>query len=289
MEDDLDKIEAIFGKVTEVEAYFDVVATLKRYPRMTKVFIPNSPYQKKVHFMEARKADDVSADAWVSRDIDLNAEDNLERSLRKTKTLITDYVLCNEFELFATFTFSPKKTKDRFNPEVVKMQMANWLKNQRTRNGKFSYLIVPEFHKDGKALHFHALMKNYTGELIDIGRNHRGRKLYHFKSYTLGFNSAVEIDDDDEDVDKVSSYVKKYITKDMPQFRGKRRFWTSHGLARPQFEDNPPKWYLDVPPQRVYENEYGRTLYFLNSSIPASQVDSLTEDSTKPPISGLSG
>lgn len=39
-------------------------------------------------------------------------ESNLERSIRQTKTTITDYVLSNNFEIFATFTFSPKKSID---------------------------------------------------------------------------------------------------------------------------------------------------------------------------------
>lgn len=263
MEDELDKLQAIFGKVQEVETYFDVVASSKEYIPYIKVFIPDTPYQKKIPFLEEHKDDDIDVEDWTSNIVSEFIEDNLERSLRKTKTLISDYLLCNEFDLFATFTFSPKKTSDRFNPEVVKLQMANWLKNQRKRNGKFTYLIVPEFHKDGKALHFHALLNGYAGVLEDAGMTSKGRQLYNFKGYTLGWNSAVKIDN----IEAVSSYVKKYITKDMPQFRGKRRFWATLGLNKPKVVDNPPnKWYLHATPFREFENEYGTTLFFTHEA-----------------------
>ena len=206
-----------------------------------------------------------------------STEDDIERSLRKTKTLIADYVLCNDFELFATFTFSPKKTSDRFKPEVVKLQMANWLKNQQARYGKFSYLIVSEFHADRKALHFHALIKGYKGILEETGKSSKGRLIYYFKSYTLGFNSAVKIDNPE----KVSSYIRKYITKDMPQFRGKHRFWATHDLTKPRAQDNINLAALGTP-DKTHENEYGVTLLFLNRSSLATESQSHAEDSSKP-------
>ncbi len=285
MNNDLNKIESIFGKIKKIDASYEVRASAKYYPHHTKVFIPNVPYRKMIPFMEQRidDLDDIVED-WDTRviaDSKTSTEDNLERSIRRTKTLISDYVLCNDFDIFATFTFSPKKTADRTDTRTVKRQMSNWIKNQKARNSNFAYLIVPEFHKDGKSLHFHALIHDYPGELIDSGNRINGRKSYNFKSYTLGINSAVKIDDRH----KVSNYVKKYITKDMPQFPGKHRFWSSTGLERPRVEDNPSEWYLQAKPQRVYENEYGCTLYFITDSSQATESHSLTEGSTPPSLS----
>lgn len=260
MEDDLARIEKIFGKVKQVDSEYEVFASAKIYPKLIKVFIPNHPYKKQVPFMEPHIDElDGEVEDWATRveTSELRQIENLIRSLRRSKTLISDYVLCNEFDLFATFTFSPEKS-DRFNPDAVKLQMANWLRNQRNRTGRFKYLIVPEFHKDRKALHFHALLKDYKGELVEAGRTHKGRQLYHFKNYTLGFNSAVPIDD----VEKVSSYVKKYLTKDMPQFRDKRRFWNSLNLAKPRVIDNPENIDGIGVPDHVFTNEYGRILYY---------------------------
>jgi hypothetical protein len=258
MEDDLKRLEEIFGKISRAESTYEVRASAKHYPSLTKVFVPNTPYQKKIPFLD--DAEDERAENWTNRatvTLKTSNEDNLDRSLRNTKTTVADYALCNEFNIFATFTFSPEKS-DRLNPNAVKMQMANWLRNQRKRFGRFGYLIVPELHKDRRALHFHALMKDYSGILTFSGRNHKGRPIYHFKSYTLGFNSAVPIDN----IQKVSSYLRKYITKDMPQFHNKHRFWTSNGLSRPRVEDNPADWYLRETPLQTYVTEYGVVLYF---------------------------
>lgn len=152
-------------------------------------------------------------------------ESTLQRSLRRSKTVISDIVLSNDFDMFATFTFK----KDRQNKELCKTKMQNWLNNQQKRTGKFQYLIVPEFHKDGKSLHFHALFNNYKGKLIETGVLINTRKSYNIKSYTLGFTSVVKIDNKE----KVANYVKKYITKDMPRFEGKKRYWASTKLKKP--------------------------------------------------------
>jgi hypothetical protein len=257
MDDELNRLEPVFGKVSRAESHFRVIRTAKVYPRLIKVFEPTLPYLKKIPFMEDHE-DDFYVEDWPTREINSKTsnEDNLERALRQSKTTISDLTLCNGFELFATFTFSPEKS-DRLNPVAVKIQMANWLRNQRKQHGKFHYLIVPEFHKDGKALHFHALLKEYRGILIDSGKYIKGRRAYNFKSYTLGINSAVWIDD----IQKVSGYVKKYITKDMPQFRGQHRFWTSTGLKRPLVIDNLDSTLLGGEVLWAFENEYGRMYY----------------------------
>lgn len=282
MDDELERLIKIFGKVQRIDAHYQVHASAKIYPNQVKVFIPNDSYRKKIPFMEERVDElDGFVDDWET-DVALSLkrkEDNLIRSIRRTKTLISDLVLCNEFDIFCTFTFSPEKA-DRQNPTAVKIQMANWLRNQRQYNGSFDYLIVPEFHKDGKSLHFHALFKEYTGELIDTGLKINGRKVYNFKSYTLGFNSAVPIDD----INKVSGYVRKYITKDMPQFPGKRRFWASLGLKRPQIVENPDPdaWYMRATRDWSYKNEYG-IIFVVTGHSSATESHSLTEDSPAPP------
>jgi hypothetical protein len=113
--------------------------------------------------------------------------------------------------------------------------MGYWLNNQRILHGKFKYLIVPEYHKDNKSLHFHGLFLGYNGNLVDSGRTKNGRTIYNINSYRAGFTTAVRIDNRE----KVASYVAKYITKDMPKFRNKQRYWCSNGLKRPLKIVNP--------------------------------------------------
>lgn len=149
-------------------------------------------------------------------------------SFKRTADTIKDIVLCNDFELFATFTFDPKK-KDSFNYDSCKKSMLKWFNHQKDRNSPFlSYLVIPEQHKSG-AWHFHALMSNYNGGLIDSGVIKNGRVIYNFKTYTLGFTTCVKIDNKKA----VASYITKYITKSLAEGFNKRKFFCSRGLKRP--------------------------------------------------------
>lgn len=216
----------------EFEIYQTVHSYAKIYPHMTKLFVYNHPSKVRLPGFEPRKREakttKPSSDPVALID-----------SLRRTKTRLSDIVVSNNFDLFCTFTFA----KDRQNVDRLKKQMSKWLNNQQSRTGKFSYLIVPEFHKDGQSIHFHALFRGYKGELVDTGhKTKRGQTSLVVKSYTLGYSTAVRIDD----IEKVGAYVKKYITKDMPQFNGKKRYWCSHGLIRPEKVINPVTFPADM-------------------------------------------
>jgi hypothetical protein len=263
MSEDIERLTALFGSVTEIEASYKVYASATYYPDFVRVYIPNEPYDKLLPGME-RKSVLVRTKIGSGE----ATETDIERSLRRSKKAIRDYALCNKFELFATFTFKD----DRQNIARSKTKMANWLKNQQKRKGRFEYLIVPEFHKDRESLHFHALIKNYSGEVKAATHNgqpviKRGRQYYELPSYQSGFTNVKKIDNTLESHTKIGFYVSKYITKDMPLFFGKNRYWASGGLALPRTEDNPDTWYLRQAPQNTHETEYGRFLYFNKSPV----------------------
>jgi hypothetical protein len=243
------------------------------YPHLISIFIPNHPFHRKpitdakdYHIRLLEHEDDLESNSTPNR-----KETDTERSLRRTKKQISDYVLCNRFELFATFTFA----KNRQDIKEKRSQMSHWLKNQRKRNGKFQYLIVPEFHKDQKSLHFHALFYGYLGNIRKAinPKTHQpifqsGQPIYTLPEYTLGFTNAKTIAGTPEDQAKIASYIKKYITKDMPTFPGKKRYWPSNNLKVPKIEDNPEKWYELVKPDWQIETEHGRFLRFNVGSHP---------------------
>lgn len=170
-------------------------------------------------------------------------------ALRRSKTQISDIVLSNPFDMFATFTFNGKEENlkkfdlrtvtNREDPDECKRKMSKWLKNQRELRGRFSYLIVPEYHKDGKSLHFHALLYGYKGIIEETGKTHGDKPLYRIKSYKIGLSNLKKIGGSPDDIQKVASYIKKYITKEMPIFAGKKRYWVSQDLIRPTVTVNP--------------------------------------------------
>lgn len=236
-----------------------VFAKATYYPNKIRIFIPTTPFSRD---------NDISSNVTIndlSNDYEDKNEMNLERSLRRTKKRIGDYILCNRFELFITFTFA----KNRQDINEKRRQMSDWLKNQRNRNGKFDYLIVPEFHKDKQSLHFHALFYGYCGNIAKsvspkTGKPvmQKGQPVYTLPEYTLGFNNAKRIEASNESYGRIAQYVKKYITKDMPIFYNKQRYWASKNLKLPKVQYNPELWFTCFKPDWEVENDFGRILEF---------------------------
>lgn len=189
----------------------------------------------------------VTAEGWETDDdlilgntdfseIDTDLE-NKFRSIRRTKQTIKDYVLSNEFDMFWTLTYSTNRESDI---DCIK-RMQNWVKRKREKYGKFSYIIIPERHKNG-CLHFHMLTKGYKGSIVDSGKkNKRGQMVYNADSWSHGFSTVVKIKNGIEDISKVASYVTKYITKQIDDVhfgKNARRYWSSKGLIKPKMINN---------------------------------------------------
>lgn len=238
-----------------------VYSVTKKYPDFSKIYIRTSTMNS-----------NVKQPTFVSNKPRITSEvTNLEDSLRRSKTTISDLVLSNKFDMFATFTFNcnncphpcpqkscdithphtkddcntisctcPPQLCDRLNPEICKRRMSVWLANQQKKYGQFKYIIVPEWHERG-GLHFHAMIKGFKGKLKQAENHrtkkkqfHRGHPIYNITSYRNGYTTMKVIGNSDEDIAKVSNYIRKYITKDMPQFKGRKRYWTSQNLVRPE-------------------------------------------------------
>jgi hypothetical protein len=160
-------------------------------------------------------------------------------SVNRTKNNVYNYARGNVWEWFITLTFSKEKI-DRYDYTACSKAVRQWLNNMRKRYAlDLKYLIIPEMHKDG-AWHFHGLLSNtgsmvfnkafnrHTGELLETKR---GLQIYNFGNYKYGFSTATAI----ESTEKASSYVTKYITKEMAvRTKGVRRFYPSNNLQKPK-------------------------------------------------------
>lgn len=177
-------------------------------------------------------------------------------SISRTKGTIRDIVLCNDFELFCTFTFDPKKV-DSFSFSACWCKMSSWLHHQRDNSrGKgieFKYLIIPERHKSGR-WHFHALISGYSSTLKDTKLKTTSlHPVFNITSFRSGFTTAVPI----ESRQGISNYVTKYITKDFITYFNQRRFFCSRNLVRPVKSVNNPI-FSSISPlfrKKVYEND----------------------------------
>lgn len=194
----------------------------KEYPEMFKIILYKEPkyfVSKSVKKRNREEVDDSNYSPSVS-------------SLNRTKSLVRDIVLCNDFELFCTFTFDPKYV-DSFKLHECWAKMSRWLHHQRDlsreKGIEFKYLIIPEQHKSGR-WHFHALLSGYTSTLKDTGLKTASlRPVFNITSFRSGFTTATPIDSKEG----VSSYITKYITKDFVKTFNQRRFFCSRNLLRP--------------------------------------------------------
>lgn len=159
-----------------------------------------------------------------------------ERSLyvSKNRTINSIYEIArsNEWEYFLTLTFNPDKV-DSFNYDEVSKKLSKWLNNFKNRFAPdLKYLVVPELHKSGR-FHFHALLSNIgNAELVDSGKkDSSGNVIYNLGNYNLGFSTVTKI----KDMKRCSSYIGKYITKDLCAVsENKKRYWSSKNLDRPK-------------------------------------------------------
>lgn len=175
-------------------------------------------------------------------------KDNSDRSLRRSRQAIYDYVMCNKFDYWCTFTFDDKKVGDRYNSERCKYIMRCWLHNQRMHSPNLKYVIIPEYHKKcrecvetkrdecahdnrQKAIHFHALIANFNGKLREVKNIKSKQPIYNATGYRSGFTKFIKLYENDE---RLANYMTKYMTKDMPLFSGKKRYWVSQNLEKPK-------------------------------------------------------
>lgn len=211
----------------------------KEYPDMYKIIIYKEPqmYVEKEYSPKKHRSDEEPYEPKGS-------------SLYRTRTLIKDIILSNDFELFCTFTFDPTKT-DRFNYNQCLSRMRIWIHHQKTKAPDLKYLFIPEQHKNG-AWHFHALISNYKGTLKKTShKSATGREVYNMTSYRSGFTTAVKIDNKDA----VAHYVSKYITKSFIKKFNRKRFFCSQNLKRPIKTINSPVFSQTLPifRRRVHE------------------------------------
>lgn len=261
-------LSSLFGGVPTGEAKVKVHERLTIYRDGVKSYVPHIPYSKQRPDLEVRHEDDEPDSKPTGQSP--NLEQNQADAERKAVQRVKDYARWNQFDLFATFTFKA----DRQDVDKCFNTITNWFKNEQKRRdktkGKIEYVIVPEFHKDSVSLHFHALIKNYHGEVRpsispNTGRQIRkkGRLYYEFPSFRSGFTNAKYIDDTPESHAYMGKYLSKYITKDMPTFPGRQRYRVSKGLELPPKFDNPkPDWHKDLELVWFDTNEYGSTSYY---------------------------
>lgn len=150
---------------------------------------------------------------------------------RRAKQVIYELARSNShlWTYFATLTFDPLFVRrDDYRACYREVRI---LADRLTQSGCV-WLFVPEHHKDGHSFHFHGLI---GGEMeLDYAGLH-GNAGHERPTYNIpffpGFTSVQPI----SDVRRVSTYITKYITKDLVHLvpKGCHRYLRSRSLLRP--------------------------------------------------------
>ena len=179
-----------------------------------------------------------------------------KRNLSKMKSLIYDLAYENGCIVpwidFVTITFDDNKV-NAFNYDEAKNKLKQWLDRMRRKSRDMRYIIIAELHKSGR-IHFHGLFSNVNWELIPARNPHNNRLIYkngcqifNIKDFNYGFTTVSKI----KDINAVTYYITKYITKDLLDIKNKKHYWASRNLSLPKqsyykcFDDDSFYKYLD--------------------------------------------
>lgn len=191
-------------------------------------------------------------------------------SLQRAKSKVFDLVVMNDFTYFLTITIDINSLNvngfDSTDTALVMRKVGNWLNNQVKRKGLI-YLLIPEYHEDGKKIHCHALINSVfdfvdSGYRLFRGKSYRSETLlsmrvkhidklkvvYNVPDWHYGYSTAIKLDGAKE---RVASYVTKYITKGNDKIFGKY-FWSS----KKNTIHEPLVYYTDVNYSEMPEVEY---------------------------------
>lgn len=185
--------------------YYNV--KIKTFPDGTKQYT----YSEKVQAKGYKRGEVEHTGESVER----KEYENSRRAMQK----IYDLAKSNHFDYFVTLTFD-QRFVDRYDYDSCADAMKKFTQFLCMSGNK--WIIVPEQHADG-AYHFHGLI---AGEL-DL--THFKGEVYNLNGYKYGFTTASKI----KDAKRVSSYLAKYMTKEITVPKGRKRYWASRKLQLP--------------------------------------------------------
>lgn len=183
-------------------------------------------------------------------------------SIRRTKNMLANIVRANDWHLFLTMTFAPDKV-DRFDLNECKKKLTHYFNNMKKRkDSSIYYVAVPEQHKN-RAWHFHILVGADDKESLfktmelELFKN----DIYNVNSWKWGFTTATVV----SDTRRVSTYIMKYINKDLCTIEGAKRYYASKNCKRGQDEY---MWADDLHLAEIKVSLIEQASYFKSVSVP---------------------
>lgn len=190
----------------------------------------NENVKYKCIYMNALKVEGIEKEKKVKCEYENDSK--FESSLIRAKSRIFDLAFCNPWEFFFTGTIDPKKY-NRTDLKKFHNDFTQYIRNlNRNHNCNIKFLIVPELHNDNESWHFHGFLMGipinfleryfredfypYTEKRLPcklLNELSNGFKIFSWIGYAekFGYCTLEPI----KNHSAVSSYVTKYITKDV--------------------------------------------------------------------------
>lgn len=203
---------------------------------------------------------------------------NLLRSKQNIIDLAYHNGLIQPWEYFLTLTFDPTLV-DSTNYSEVGDTLKKWLNNMKKQNPGMEYIIVPEPHKSGR-IHFHGIFRNVPKWKLKEARtpNNRlikknGLQIYNLLNYKFGYSTVSAV----QDLEAVSVYISKYMTKSLIDFSYKKRYWFSSSLQRPTveyaiFNEDTLSFYLEKKNIKNYCKKEDENKVFIFANLTANNI-----------------
>lgn len=166
-------------------------------------------------------------------------DEKLDAAVSRARSVVYQLAVCNDWDYFFTGTLSPK-LNDRDNLFSFRSRFAHWVRNLRKKPGyeNLAYLLIPEKHKNG-GWHVHGLIRGLPDSALSpFVRGLHPRHLVEagFLNWNafekkFGFCSLDSI----HNLEDVSGYLTKYISKDMSASVvevGGHTYFCTRGLRR---------------------------------------------------------
>ena len=211
----------------------------------------------------------------------------LEESIIRTRRLVFEYAMSNNWQYFCTFTIDKNKY-NRYNLNEYHKAFSHWLRNyfRRKLGYDVQYILIPEEHEDG-AWHEHGLFTNFPlSELVEFKttdniprklkkRIEDGHKMYNCPAYAKKFGYCTF--EPVRNSEACAKYVTKYITKDIVNSSietGHKLYYVSRKLKK---AENIAIGTYNGVPFYDFENEYCRMATFAYSEEFAKVLENKIE------------
>ncbi len=204
-------------------------------------------------------------------------EHSMKSSVNRTINQIYTISRANKWEYFVTLTINPKLL-DNTDFNLVSEKLNIWTNNLKKRYAPdLKYIIVPELHKDKSKWHLHGLFANigkmplvFSGKVCvgkfvyDYVKKPFATKIYNLPLWKYGFSTATII----RDSPKASSYITKYITKDLSHI-----LQNQHRYLASQNTDKPLERVFNIDYDeltRIYSKYLGQITYMSDVKLPGA-------------------